>query len=905
MRYPFHIRNSCVKRLPGAGGATRYMRNWNRFLLLFAATLGTLGLLISPPAFRAHAQAQSKLTMTVHAGYGDGGSFIIGEWFPVYVTVDNPVGNPSLRVRVEVQSKGLLNNTVRGVYARDIDLPSPSRKAVTLYAYADDFARSVEVLLLQGSTELSRQTANLNPLESGSAVIIGVASSDPSLLNVLKGEEVGHIEQPARAGSSYTNYLPPRPSQAGGSSQIVATVEHVQLADLPPLSAALDSLGALIVDDVDSGSLSQEQQAAITAWVARGGMLVLAARPGGADALAGFPNLAPVTTGGTRTLSSLDSLAGLVSVPITPTGAIIATQATVKTGAGAMPRVLASQSGLPLVAQREVGKGSVVYLALDPGMAPLKGWDGTVALFKRLLAAHPVRSSFGAQWRNTGYPSLNYYSGNPNAVFDVPSNLFDLPGLDLPDPSLIALFLLVYILVIGPVNFIILRRLKRAELAWITIPALVVLFSVGAYLLAFQSKGGQTVAIRANLMNDVPGAQEVNVTQFFGVFSPFRRAFDLSLNANSAITEVSPDGYGGTTGGGLTVAGGNPTMLDNVNINTWSLRAFMAEHTAVAQSPIESDLRLGDNVIEGTIRNRAAAALQDVVLIRGEVFQYIGYMAPGQRANVKLIVSSQPLRSNTAPADLLPTPPGVTPVQPGAAYLSFPISTGNISAEQRLYNRKVRLLSVALAPLIPSGPPTDMDVLAVAWGPPALTAFNMDGAIVQSEEINLWTSRLPVPAGSASGAGKPKLKSDSVPFTIYAPGNNPSWMAGLPSANLQTTSYSSLGSTTPITNGINLAPYADLTFSLPPGAQPDSLTLDYQLAQFSGQVDVLAYNPTGGGWDRLGNLDNSGQARATLAIPNPASFTDPAGYVTIRLRATSGSPTLDFTTLGLGLNETQ
>lgn len=194
--------------------------------------------------------------------------------------------------------------------------------------------------------------------------------------------------------------------------------------------------------------------------------------------------------------------------------------------------MLASQDGVPLAAMRDVGEGHVAYLALSPGLAPLKNWDGLVPLFKRLMAEYKIGSTSSAMGAsiaayNYGYSGYGYGSSSTfsmfstGGVFNTFGGLFDLPALELPEPLGIAIFLFVYIVLIGPINFMVLRRMRRAELAWITIPALVLVFSIGAYLIGYQSKGGDLIMIRANVAHSAPGVQLASARQFAGSFRRF------------------------------------------------------------------------------------------------------------------------------------------------------------------------------------------------------------------------------------------------------------------------------------------------------------------------------------------------------------------------------------------------
>ena len=55
-----------------------------------------------------------------------------------------------------------------------------------------------------------------------------------------------------------------------------------------------------------------------------------------------------------------------------------------------------------------------------------------------------------------------------------------MPALALPSIEGLLLLLLGYIVLIGPINYLVLRRLDRREWAWVTMPLLVVGFTAGA-----------------------------------------------------------------------------------------------------------------------------------------------------------------------------------------------------------------------------------------------------------------------------------------------------------------------------------------------------------------------------------------------------------------------------------------
>jgi hypothetical protein len=812
--------------------------------------------------------------MTASAGFGEEGSYSIGRWFPVRVTLDNPAGAGDKRVRVEVNLLGNSgSSSPLGVYARDVDLPSPSRKEVTLYTFASNFSHAMAVRLSQGGTIIATANIKLDPHEPVNSAIVGVVSSDSSLLNLYEGEQVGNPEQ---APFSSQWGAPPATNQEAAR----AAIAHVAPEHIPPLASGLNSLAALVMDDVETGAFSQEQRDAIASWVAQGGTLVVTTRPGGADTLAGFADILPVSASGTRNLSGLNGLSDLVATPLEASGPFLVPEAKLRADIVGAPRLLAAQEGVPLVAMRDLGRGQVVYLAVSPGVEPLKGWDGTVPLVKRLLAEHPVR---------LGIEAAQY--GMPTAIFDTYGSIFDLPGLDLPEPLLIAAFMFIYILLVGPINYMVLKRMRRAELAWVTIPIMVVIFAAIAYIIGLQSKGGELLTIRGNVVHTTPGLTTARTQQYLGVFSPIRRTYRLQAGSESLASEISPYDYdyGSSSGSSkppVVLASASSTTIEDVNVDTWSLRSFMAESTVRAESPLEANLRMADNRIVGTVRNRSENGLQDVALIRGRAVQYVGYLAPGGEAPVDLELSQAPF-NNSSPVSLLPLPTGVEDPTQSGGYGYY--GSGESDSAQRNYNRRVQMLSTALEPLLTNERPTDFTVLAIAWGPPPPSEFRVLDRSTRNEDLNVWTSRLQV-TGAAGDQGR--ATNRTLPVMQYVPGDNPAWQA------FNVTS-------------VRFSPFTGVQFRLPPGTQPGSLTLEYETqgSVADNPVVVRAFNVRTGAWDELVVIANASSERVSVPIRNPGDYTGPGGDVTLRLAPAPGSSStgigFDMFTLLLNESETQ
>src|SRR5207253_10708386 len=85
----------------------------------------------------------------------------------------------------------------------------------------------------------------------------------------------------------------------------------------------------------------------------------------------------------------------------------------------------------------------------------------------------------------------------------------------------VALFILVYILVLGPLYYFFLQKVvNRLELTWITFPTVVITISVAAYFTAYWLKGNDQKINKVDLVDIDLHTQQVVGQSWFTIFSP-------------------------------------------------------------------------------------------------------------------------------------------------------------------------------------------------------------------------------------------------------------------------------------------------------------------------------------------------------------------------------------------------
>lgn len=516
------------------------------------------------------AQETAAVTVEVAAGFDGAGQYRSSHWFPALVTVAND--GPDLRGEVVWRFPG-----DGPVFRYDLDLPRGARKQIPLAITSTESPRSATVSVIANGAEQARSVVRLSPVPV-EQMLIGVISSDANLLNTLS-----LITTPNNANAVVTRLAP---SQITGDAMLLTGLDVIMLHDL-----ATDQLEPAQVNALDL-------------WTRLGGQLVVG---GGihAEATTGALNeWLPVDVGPLRSDTSSASLGRLArrsdlaeSVPTLTTNAV-----TLRPGARNL-------DGADLLTSSDHGAGQVIFAAFD--LAALRPWAGEASLWERVVrpdARMLMGQSF--RWRSE------------NLLRDT----LQLPALRLPSIGILSLLVLGYIVAIGPLNFLILRRMRRLELAWITTPVLVALFLALTYGASFLIRGNTPQLTQLAIVQGFEDSPQAQSTTFIGLFSPQRRTYTLQTTPETLIT---PGGFEGFQFRLLDVtASDTATRVDDLLVDVSSLRTLITEHPAEAL-PIESTISEAGDVWQVDVRNAGSIPLEDVLIVRGTAAQPIGALAPG------------------------------------------------------------------------------------------------------------------------------------------------------------------------------------------------------------------------------------------------------------------------------------
>lgn len=528
---------------------------------------------------QASAQQQA-ITWDITVGFD--GSFKAETWFPVVVIISN--SGPDVNATLSVAFRG--GSTA---YRQPVDLPSGANKrlVVPVISSGSDFGNTrLDVTLRDGSQVIRTETVTAKPIGRGWNVIGVISDEDGALAELSTFEE--------RSASP-------------------TSVVRLKGTELPDRVEMLQALDALFVQAVDTTTWTEQQRSVLRAWIDGGGQLVV----GGDERMTrGLADLLPATVAGAGSPSNLQGLKATGwslrddqrQVPLLQLAPADGAQ-VVATGEG----------GQPLIVRRASGSGSIIQTAFD--LQTLRDVGNPVGLWVPLLSLTQEQISLSEGLRNQGFSILRESLKLPQLSFLSALGLFS--------------FLSVYILIVGPVNYLILRRFNRREWAYLTIPLWVVVFSIGAYAWGTIGRGSSTLINQLAIVLVPQEAEQGKALTYVSLFSPTRSTYNLTFPANAFVSDGATQWERIPQDFDVVYAEGGVEVPDlSVDVGGISL---LAVEQPVSAPKVAATVRQVNGQQQMTLRNLSDRPLVDVLLFRGDgQVQELDMLEPGADRTVTL-----------------------------------------------------------------------------------------------------------------------------------------------------------------------------------------------------------------------------------------------------------------------------
>ncbi len=560
---------------------------------------------------------QDVIEMSVEVGFDS--FFRPGTWTPVRVELKNNGESLLGRLVIRPETSGTV---VGNAFSVPIDLPSGAQKSATINIQARSFPDSIRVELIDadGNVRATRDAAlfDLQPFDQLVAVVSGPNTRVPN----LSGLHIG-----------------------GSKAEQTIWLAH----EIPEDAQSLAALDIMLLIDIDSENLSAEQQLALRRWIYAGGHLIVSGGPSAQRSARGLIDILPMRPEGSRALDDLSAYARFIG----DNDSQLSERSIIVTGAlHEDAQTLVEDEGAPLLARRTIGAGIVDMLAADVTLEPLASWPGSNQLWLKILA--------------TREPHPAWIGGFTRPEWGAEA-VANLPGVDLLPPiQALCLFLALYVIIIGPLNFFILSRINRSGWGWYTIPIVIIVFTGIAWTVGFSLRGGEIIVSRLSVVKSYADVAEAQVDQFFGLLSPRRATYSLEAPRDAFLAVA-----GATTPSSIFASNTIQTATEISQGASFAARDFTIDggifanftlNGYVPRPDIEGSFTLGFQLqddgrmvsaYQGAISNRSDITLRDAVILGPQLYYALNDdLAPGDT----LALDAEALRASIGNYPAQPNP---------------------------------------------------------------------------------------------------------------------------------------------------------------------------------------------------------------------------------------------------------
>lgn len=451
------------------------------------------------------------------------------------------------------------------------------------------------------------------------------------------------------------------------SGQEPLVVDNLKASQLPERWYGYDAVNTLVLNArnaADFDALSDAQREAILDWVARGGHVLISGGAGEPQLLAPQSFLGQLIPGRFRQPHNLiegrgfeEFIPGEGQLPVSRDEPL-----TVAVLEDVQGEIIAQAGSIPLVIRGSYGLGRVTYTAVDLRDPLLSRWNDYPVFLRRLVDWQEVDTNQQEGSYQYGYWAIS------DTTSDLMQALERFDGIRVVPFSLVALLIGVYIILIGPVDYLLVHRiLKRPALTWITFPMFVALVSVGCYYMAAYLKGDTVRLNEASLVDVNLTTGQVRGTSWLNLYAPATQSFYLEAQPSNVLPIQPPadggvqlawlgtpemEGLGGMGGSGALISFGRAyTMgpesaeMAPVPLQIASTKTFISRWTSELSVPSDEVLgvdletaprRGGLDLLKARLTNRLDVPLTECMLLWNRNLYPVGNLNPDDSVEVDL-----------------------------------------------------------------------------------------------------------------------------------------------------------------------------------------------------------------------------------------------------------------------------
>ncbi len=577
--------------------------------------------------------ARAAIQFDVFLGYE--GVVPEASWFPVVCEIKND--GPSFVGVVEVTADRFGESQTRRLV---VELPTGTLKRISIPVFSTArYQSSWDVRLLDERGKVHAEQINVRPKRQTAASTL--------LIGAFPRTATG---------------VPTVRQTVANASEYQPTVARLQTSLLPDNPLDFEGLDVIYLNSEKAPDLTPHQVEALLTWLNAGGHLIIGIESvTDVNGVKWLQNLVPCNLVDAKTVSghseiqswlrgsssespspdlrrnrtrgnrNSESSYGSIFYNLPSDSDFEKSEISVVTGTLRNGEAVVSAGDVPLILNSHQGRGHVTTLMFSPEREPFKDWKNLSSFWTRIVEVPPDLYT----------PGNNNFQRGGWSIDGVFGAMVDSKQVrKLPVIYLLGL-LIVYLVVIGPLDQYWLKRIRRPMLTWITFPCYVVIFSLAIYFIGYKLRAGETEWNELHMVDVFLKGEgaELRGHTYASVYSPVNATYRVeSQEAFSAFRGEFQSSWNGGAGDGsehADVLQNGDNYRANIFVPVWTSQLYVSDWLEPAAAPLKLDVTSDNSGYSVTIQNLLDHAITDAHLVIADRIMDLSELPSGQKKTFK------------------------------------------------------------------------------------------------------------------------------------------------------------------------------------------------------------------------------------------------------------------------------
>lgn len=388
----------------------------------------------------------------------------------------------------------------------------------------------------------------------------------------------------------------------------------------------LNNLNSLVINDFHTKKLSSGQTAALNDWIEKGGLLIVGTGPNASKTLEGLSSVVDVSIGESSFADGLTDNAA-----ISYDFGAEAEMATLSFSQNTKKMEQFSRNGVTTTSSFAKGNGKIIIHNFDLNLVPMGNNAEIINTLQLLYYNHFVQEN-----ENKDLP---YYLQHLADSF---------PFVELSGVYIIFGVVVLYLILIGPVLYFVLKKKDKREIGWIVIPIIAVVFTVVIFGFSQNSFYKNSMINFISAIEIKPNSQ-IGTAQILGALkTPEKGNVTFSMGKEANLDFFTDQNYYNRNRQKEKLLSKIlEQSQDKIEITYFGNESWKSNYVYTSsfktdlEGTIDTNITMKEKSFIGTITNNTKKDFYDaVILIAGQAQKYDSLKA-GQTLDIKLEISDE------------------------------------------------------------------------------------------------------------------------------------------------------------------------------------------------------------------------------------------------------------------------